>query len=246
MQAQIKAFKRRRVDAPNMACAGLGLEIPKDALSNPQLKNLIDSLTFQIYNPFDKTSTETQAFYRTDDTTIHVPRCYPSPCPVNWDTLDDGHPIEIEFEGTLKQEQMVALSALNHRLDSPPFASIACLPCGGGKTVLAIAIAAHFKRRTLIVVHKEFLLRQWQQRIHQFASKSTVGIVQGKTCQFDCDFVIATFQTLYARDYDLVNFGLVVLDEAHHVAANTFNNVFYKTKAKRILGLSATPTRKDD
>ena len=161
MKAQIAAFKKRKrgleEDDDRTARAGRGLEIPKDVLTNSEIKCLVDGLTFPVFNPFDKTSSETQTFYKIINDVFFIPRCFPSPLKIEWSGLVEGLPIEgIDFKGTLKEEQKRAFASLTSRLNEPPFATIASLPCGGGKTVLSIAIAAHFRGRTLVVVHKEF------------------------------------------------------------------------------------------
>lgn len=124
------------------------------------------------------------------------------------------------------------------------------LPCGYGKTVCALAIAAHFRVRTMIVVHKEFLADQWIERIHQFfGSDVKIGRVQGPVCDVEnCDFVIALIQTMSQRDFDKGTFdtiGCLIVDEAHHICARAFSQFLFKLCPRHTYGLSATPDRKD-
>lgn len=124
------------------------------------------------------------------------------------------------------------------------------LPCGYGKTVCALAIADHFRVRTMIVVHKEFLADQWCERIRQFfGSETKIGRVQGPVCELDnCDFVIALIQTMSQRDFDKFTFdsiGMLIVDEAHHICARAFSQFLFKLCPRHTIGLSATPERKD-
>lgn len=118
------------------------------------------------------------------------------------------------------------------------------LPCGFGKTVVSLAIAATLKRRTLVIVTAVELARQWIERIAQFMG-CEVGLIQGDTCCTDKPVTVAMLQTLLRRKPDLSAFGTCIVDEAHHVAARAFSQVMPLVPCRYILGLSATPNRKD-
>lgn len=123
---------------------------------------------------------------------------------------------------------------------------VLCLPCGGGKTVIAVYLAIHMKRRTLILVQNGGLLIQWLDRIRMICPQAKIGIIQQKKLEIDgMDFVIGMIQTVRSSEADFSSFGLVIVDECHHIAAKTFSQSVMKTKPKYILGLSATPERKD-
>ena len=125
--------------------------------------------------------------------------------------------------------------------------------CGFGKTNVALEIAHRIGRRTLILVHKEFFLRQWKERIEDFFPDAKVGLIRQNKCDYvGCDFVIGMMQSL-ARDdgakypeeiYSA--FGLVISDECHRVGAQTWANLLPKFNARWRMGLTATPRRKDD
>ena len=115
-------------------------------------------------------------------------------------------------------------------------------------TVCALALAAHFKRRTLIIVHKGFLADQWIERIVQFCPGATVGRIQQDTFDVEKDFVIAMIQTLCVRPWPTDAFksiGMVIVDEAHHIAAQAFSQAMFLMRPAYTLGLTATPERKD-
>lgn len=152
---------------------------------------------------------------------------------------DDASP---QFVGTLRPHQKEALAAFKGN-------GVLCLPCGYGKTATSLAMACKLKRKTLIVVHKEFLATQWRERIAQFCACAKVGLIQGDTWDVDgCEFVIAMIQTLCAREHSpdqFKCFGLVIVDEAHHIGAPAFSKTMFKMSPEYTLGLTATPDRKD-
>lgn len=122
------------------------------------------------------------------------------------------------------------------------------LPCGFGKTTVAIAIAHKLGVRTMIVVHKEFLANQWRERIKQFCPGATIGLVQQDTVNIEADFVIAMLQSLSQKAYTFEQFesiGTLIVDEAHHICARVFSQALFKLCPRHVYGLSATPDRKD-
>jgi superfamily II DNA or RNA helicase len=116
-------------------------------------------------------------------------------------------------------------------------------------TVIALNLSSHFKKKTLVVCHTEFLMDQWIERIEQYLPTATTGKIKQKICQVEGkDIVIASLQSLAMRDYDSAifkGFGFVVLDECHHLGAEVFSRCLPKITCKRMLGLSATLKRKD-
>jgi superfamily II DNA or RNA helicase len=125
--------------------------------------------------------------------------------------------------------------------------------CGRGKTVMGLKIAEELKVKTLILVHKEFLMNQWVERIKEYLPEARVGYIQGKTLDIQRkDIVLAMIQSLSdpRKDNDypdniFESFGLVIADECHHLAARQFCRSLAKYPFKYTLGLSATPDRAD-
>jgi len=124
--------------------------------------------------------------------------------------------------------------------------------CGFGKTAVALEFARRVGRKTLILVHQEFFLDQWRERIEEFMPDARVGIIRQKKCEYeDCDFVIGMLQSLakddgtrYPKDMYKA-FGMIINDECHRVAAATWAAIIPRFYAAWRLGLSATPRRKD-
>ena len=123
------------------------------------------------------------------------------------------------------------------------------LPCGFGKTVIGLKLAATLAQKTLVVVNKEFLMDQWIERIEQFMPKAKIGIIQqDKVGIADNDIIIAMIHSLSRKDYPIGTFdeiGFVIFDECHHLAAEMFSKALPKVASQYNLGLSATPNRKD-
>lgn len=169
------------------------------------------------------------------------------------DESDDGIHIAVErcaFVGKLRSEppQQAAVAALVARLNGVQGACSALLnfPCGYGKTTCAAAVIARVRRRTLVVVGRTCLLAQWCERLGQFLPGLNVGVMQGaRAPKGDEDVVVAMLQTLASRKPELKGFGLVVIDEAHHVAARTWVEVQRLLRARRQLALTATLRRGD-
>jgi len=130
-----------------------------------------------------------------------------------------------------------------------PHDGVISLQTGGGKTVCALKIASVLKLPTLVLVHNTFLRDQWEERVRAFLPSARIGRIQGETMDIeDKDIVIAMLQTLALKDHPprtFARFGLVIVDECHHIASEAFSQAVPKITSKYMLGLSATPERKD-
>ena len=196
------------------------------------------------------------ALYTETAGAISVPRAYGVErwgLPAN-DVSDDGvvlDPERCRFEGELRTTppQVEAVDRLCRELcPDPPRAAQALLefPCGYGKTTCAAAVISRVMRRTLVVVGRTCLLSQWKERLAHFLPGLRVGLMQGsRSPSGDEDVVVAMLQTLASRKPDLKGYGLMVLDEAHHVAARTWAQVQRRLRCRRRLSLTATLRRGD-
>jgi superfamily II DNA or RNA helicase len=126
-----------------------------------------------------------------------------------------------------------------------------CVPCGRGKTFMALAIAVRLRKRFLIVVDKEFLMNQWKGEIERYVEGARIGIVQGSVTQTDpaaYDITICMIQTVCLHEFAVDAFsgyGFTIFDECHHLGAQHFSGVLRKIQTPHMLGLSATPKRDD-
>jgi superfamily II DNA or RNA helicase len=122
-------------------------------------------------------------------------------------------------------------------------------PPGYGKTVIALATLLYRKQRTLIIVHTKELLAQWIQKIGDVLEieKDDVGIIGGGKEKIGKKITVATYQSLVRKNLKIIvdKIGYIIVDECHRVPANTFQKVVKEFKTRYILGLTATPFRKD-
>ena len=150
------------------------------------------------------------------------------------------------FAGSIRPAQ---IPVVNSFLFPQPHDGIISLHTGGGKTVCALYIASRLRLPTLVVVHNSFLRDQWIDRVKAFLPNARIGRVQADVCDVaDKDIVIVMLQTLSMKELDINLFkpiGLVIVDECHHIASEVFVQALPKVTSKYMLGLSATPDRKD-
>ena len=124
---------------------------------------------------------------------------------------------------------------------------IACLYTGWGKTFAALYITYLLKVKTLIIVNKESLMKQWEEQILKFLGVEP-GIIQGKRMENDRSICIGMIQSISTKEYPkgfFDEFSFTIFDETHHYCSKIFSNVFYKLGSKYNLGLTATIKRAD-
>ena len=116
-------------------------------------------------------------------------------------------------------------------------------------TVMALNIISQIKKKTIILVHKEFLMNQWIERIEEFIPSARVGKIQATVFDIDDkDIVIGMIQTLYSRNFPagtFDSFGLTVIDEVHRIGSEEFSKTLFSIVTPYMLGISATVERKD-
>jgi len=156
-----------------------------------------------------------------------------------------GESIDVNFHGTLRLDQEAAVSGmLSHET------GVLCAPTAFGKTITAAAMIARRNVNTLILVHRSELLRQWQEQLGVFldVDKGDIGAIGGGKSTLKGKIDIALMQTI-SRQGDVKplveNYGLVIVDECHHVGAVSFEAILKRIKAKYVFGLTATPIRRD-
>lgn len=156
------------------------------------------------------------------------------------------HDSHWSFQGQMRTGQVAVVDSF---LKPTPHDGILSLHTGGGKTVCALYIASQLKLPTLVIVHNSFLRDQWEERVKGFLPFARIGRIQGDKCEIEGkDVIIAMLQTISMRDIPIKTFspiGLVIVDECHHIASEVFVQALPKVTSKYMLGLSATPTRKD-
>ncbi|MFC7411811.1 TOTE conflict system archaeo-eukaryotic primase domain-containing protein [Hydrogenophaga atypica] len=161
------------------------------------------------------------------------------------DERTNGDRIEVAFVGNLRLDQEAAVSGM-----MPFDAGVLCAPTAFGKTVTAAALIARRAVNTLILVHRTELLKQWQERLQAFlgVGKGVVGTIGGGKARPTGTIDIAVMQSISRQgevDPLVENYGQVIVDECHHVGAVSFDAILKRSKARYVLGLTATPVRRD-
>jgi superfamily II DNA or RNA helicase len=161
--------------------------------------------------------------------------------------MNSGESIDIEFKGELREEQKPIIDAMLIGLTDQGGGIIAA-GCGTGKTAMADYLIVVLKKKALIIVHNEFLLEQHVERLQQFTN-ARIGYIQGKKVIVeDCDVVIGMLQSISMKTFEdgfFDQFGTIVVDECHHIAARVFSRALFKISSQYMIGLSATPNRND-
>jgi superfamily II DNA or RNA helicase len=228
-----------------------GYTVLKEELSSSEIQKIRKDLTVQAFvnqdygvkpSPFPVYCESTRKLY--------LPRYYGL---ANFghpkiDKLDFGEKINITFPLSLKEKQKPIVDKYLE-VAKDIGGGIISVPCGYGKTVIGLYLASVLKVKTLVVVHKEFLVNQWKERIKQFLPEARIGRLQSNKIFIEnYDIVIGMLQSISMIEYDpeiFSSFGFVIYDECHHLGAETFSRALLKTGFKYTLGLSATPQRAD-
>lgn len=176
------------------------------------------------------------------------------------DGTNAGKPIDVTFIGELREEQQLAADALLKQCTGVLSATTAF-----GKTVIGANVIASRKVNALVLVHTQALLSQWEKALEQFLSfdyelpeqlqkrgrnkiQSIIGKLGAGKNSLNGIVDIAVMQSLVSGDEvkELVrDYGLIIVDECHHVSAVNFEKILKYATARYVYGLTATPTRQD-
>ena len=228
-----------------------GYSIYKDKLSVKEQQWIRDELMVAPFIPKSLGYGVNQKFpiYRESKNKLYVPRyfgeeTYGVPDEMR---LEEPKKVDMKFTGSLRDYQTDIVG--KYMESTKNGGGLLEIPCGRGKTVMALKIAANLGLKTLVIVHKTFLADQWIERIQQFIPNARIGRIQGQTIDIDDkDIVIGMLQSLSMKDYPYTffsDFGLTIVDEVHHIAAEVFVRSLFQIVTKYVLGLSATMQRKD-
>ena len=176
------------------------------------------------------------------------------------DKTNHGRQIDVTFKGTLREEQQTAMSRmLPHNIGTLSATT------AFGKTVFAIAMIAKHKVNTLILVHRKSLFDQWIKHLEDFLEINEVVVDNRKKLKskkqqspigtlysgkdsihgiVDIALIQSCFEGKEVSSF-VENYGMVIVDECHHVSSVSFEQVLRRVKAKYVYGLTATPIRKD-
>jgi superfamily II DNA or RNA helicase len=226
-----------------------GYTIHKSEINVSQQENLRKMLRVRPYVPNSPVKGDEFEVYRESGSKLYVPRYvgieyFGKPSKSKLPTPEN---INLPFAGDLRDYQKNIVGEFMKKADDG--GGLLEIPCGRGKTVMALKILSELGVKTLVIVHKSFLLNQWVERIEQFLPGARVGRIQGQTLDIeDKDIVLGMLQSLSMKDYPdtmFDSFGLTIVDEVHHIAAEVFVRSLFKIVTPHMLGLSATMQRKD-
>ncbi len=181
------------------------------------------------------------------------------------DKTNSGRSIDVEFNGTLRNEQPQALEKLLlHDI------GVLSGTTAFGKTIVAIKLIAERKVNTLILVDRVALVAQWEKRLTEFLTiheksfpedevvgakkrgrkkiRSSIGNIRGGKDNSNGVIDIAVMQSLNKKGdirECVANYGMIIVDECHHVSAASFETILKSATARYVYGLTATPVRKD-
>lgn len=229
-----------------------GYAIKKSVLNKTEAQELRTALTMtpKVLEKFQKGTTTFPIYYES------ASRFY---APRHWaikkfgepeaNIVPEGTPLpdNISFKGTPYPYQETIINTFINQGGN----GLICVPCGRGKTFMALNIAIRLGKRFMIVVDKEFLMNQWKGEIENYIKGARVGIIQGNKAEIEpekYDCTICMIQTICRREFPdgfFDDYGFTIFDECHHLGASYFSKALLKIQTKWMLGLSATPDRDD-
>jgi superfamily II DNA or RNA helicase len=230
-----------------------GYTITKNEISIEQQKQIRTDLTIKPFSLRDLKSEQTSfPAYRESNNKFYVPHYYGIEnygIPKQY-KISEGENINLEFNGKLRDyQEPVVTKFIQHCRNNLYGGGLLELPCAWGKTSGSLYILSKLCKKTLVIVHKEFLMNQWIERIQQFLPNARIGKIQGPIIDIkDKDIVLCMLQSLVSKEYDISifeQFGFTIIDEVHHISSQSFSNSLFKVVTKYMLGLSATMDRKD-
>lgn len=152
-------------------------------------------------------------------------------------------PVGLTFKGELRDFQKVAVAKMLRR----EFGTL-CAPTGSGKTVMALYIVSQRRQPALVVVHTKELAFQWIERIHTYLGieETAVGLIGAGRRQVGDRISVALVQSLYKCAEEVApRIGHLIVDECHRAPSRTFTEAVTAFDCRYMLGLSATPWRRD-
>ena len=191
--------------------------------------------------------------FEIDGNAVHVPRGYLTEVlgylktnEAPFDLSDSRSAVFVDYDHKIKLRayQYDALAQLAQHTEG-----VLVSPAGSGKTVMGIALIVMSKQKALWITHTKQLLNQFVDRLKAFTDIKTVGMIKEGGITVGDEITVGMVQTMVRRPEELKRlrdtFGIVVVDECHHVPSSTFTTVIGELNPYYLYGLTATPKRRD-
>jgi superfamily II DNA or RNA helicase len=196
-----------------------GYTIKKEFLDIEELNLIKKELTVRAYVPKSSLAKPTPfPIYRESRKKIYIPKFYGLENYGEPEAIitPEGKNINVKFKGSLRDYQKPVVNKWLKAARKKGCGLIEA-DCGAGKTCMAIWLISQLQKKALIIVHKEFLLNQWKERIEQFMPDAKIGRIQGPVIDIEGkDIVIGMLQSLSMKDYEqsmFLDFGFTIIDE---------------------------------
>ena len=196
-----------------------GYTIKKEFLDIEELNLIKKELTVSAYVPKSSLAKPTPfPIYRESRKKIYIPKFYGLENYGEPEAIitPEGKNINVKFKGSLRDYQKPVVNKWLKAARKKGCGLIEA-DCGAGKTCMAIWLISQLQKKALIIVHKEFLLNQWKERIEQFMPDAKIGRIQGPVIDIEGkDIVIGMLQSLSMKDYEqsmFLDFGFTIIDE---------------------------------
>lgn len=225
-----------------------GFQINKKLLNDEKLQKIKNDLLIspKLIPPFNINAEPIYLIHQTKNN-IFIPKFY------GYDNINNNiksflisKKTNFKFKGKLNDKQKIIIKDIIDGLNKYT-GGIITLPCGYGKTVIALYLASLINLKCIVLVHTEALKTQWIERINEFIDNVNIGEIQQKKINLDADIIVGMLQTISKDTFnaDFNDIGLLIVDECHHIGSREFSKCLYKINAEYTIGLSATPERKD-
>lgn len=222
-----------------------GYSIPNNEKNLKLVKKELTVKPFQL--PDYSFSVKKYKIYNVEEDKIYVPKFWGIDKFGPLQFCKKEKKLDLNFSVSLREYQVEIANDLLKQVREKE-GGIVQLTTGFGKTILALWLICQLKVKTLVIVHKENLKEQWQERILDFTNVTNPGTIQSKITDTDSPICVGMLQSICMRDYDpevFQDFDMIIYDEVHHLSSEVFSKSIFKTCSKYMIGLSATPKRND-
>lgn len=208
-------------------------------------KNINSDLEIKIENKFGGGPARYIYPFEIEEENIALPFAYAISKKIKRPTREDFLSLRISFDGILRPEQSEVRKEAIKQLSSTGSVLLS-MYCGFGKSSTSMKLACDIGLKTLIIVNKLILIKQWDEGIKTFCPSASVQKLTARSKKDDCDFYIINAQNVEKMGKSFFSdIGTVIVDEAHLIMAETLSRCLQWVHPRYLIGLTATPYRMD-